>query len=312
MSRFRYTRTLTALLSLSSLIAAHTVTAAETPYWYDVEVALIGYQDSQKIEHETWPEVIVNDAPITNTPITEAPITEEESPQEESPWAWIDWWNDKNADSNPQDSGPYNVQNIKVTETSELAKPFSDQGLAFENKMARLNRAKGMSIVWSQKWRQPIQAKKQATNSDNLIEINFKAPLNLTDTINKGKALDEVEISGHIYLYRSRYLHLVSELQVQHWRTLSNNNSLGKDFASPHSGQTLGQNIIPSSSSSPLTAIDTIPLRAAHVNHSRRMRSNELHYIDHPMLGILVRVTPVNYEVELPKPIKSTEEAKAL
>ena len=291
MSRFRYTPALTVMLSLSCLITA-TSAHAETPYWYDVEVALIGYQDSQKIDHEIWPEVIVSDAPITDASTTEG----EPSQEEELPWAWIDWWNDKDSAG-----GPYNVQNTKPTETSELAKPFSDQGLAFEDKMTRLNRAKGMSIVWSQKWRQPIQAKKQATSSDNLIEINFKAPLNLTDTINKGNALDEVEISGHIYLYRSRYLHLVSDLQVQHWRTLSNNNSLSKGFTSPHSGQALGQNIIPSSSSSPLTAIDKIPLRAAHVDQSRRMRSNELHYIDHPMLGILVRVTPVNYEVDLPK-----------
>ncbi|MAS25712.1 MAG: hypothetical protein CMH99_10195, partial [Oceanospirillaceae bacterium] len=25
----------------------------------------------------------------------------------------------------------------------------------------------------------------------------------------------------------------------------------------------------------------------------RRMRSNELHYIDHPMLGIVIKITPI-------------------
>lgn len=35
------------------------------------------------------------------------------------------------------------------------------------------------------------------------------------------------------------------------------------------------------------------------LKQSRRMRSNELHYIDHPRLGIIVKISP--YEVELPQ-----------
>ena len=105
MSRFRYTRVLTALLSLSSLTAAissHTVTAAETPYWYDVEVALIGYQDSQEIDHETWPEVIAKDSPAIDE-VSQG----DENIEETAPWAWIDWWNDK-----PTKDGLFNVQSF--------------------------------------------------------------------------------------------------------------------------------------------------------------------------------------------------------
>lgn len=292
MSRFRYTRVLTVLLSLSSLTAviSNTATAAETPYWYDVEVALIGYQDSQEIDHENWPEVIANDSPSINEE-----QRGDEQQQETAPWAWIDWWNDE-----PAKTSLFNVQNTKKSSVNlrPLGKPFNQYGPAFPDKMAKFGKAKGMTVVWSHKWRQPIQAKKQSTSSDNAIDINFNAPLNLIASIKKGKALDEIEISGKIYLYRSRYLHLVSELQVQHWRTLENNHDLDKGLTSPHSSQSLGQSIIPSSSSSPLTTINRIPLRAAHVNQSRRMRSNELHYIDHPMLGIVVRVTPADYGIE--------------
>jgi len=35
-----------------------------------------------------------------------------------------------------------------------------------------------------------------------------------------------------------------------------------------------------------------IPLRAAEFNLSRRMRSDEVHYLDHPLLGLVVKVTP--------------------
>lgn len=35
-----------------------------------------------------------------------------------------------------------------------------------------------------------------------------------------------------------------------------------------------------------------VPLNAVHFNEQRRMRSNELHYIDHPRLGLLIQFTP--------------------
>lgn len=284
MRRFSYTPALTVMLSLSSLITV-TSSHAETPYWYDVEVALIGYQDSQQIEHETWPEVIDHNSPE---------LMEGEQPIDTTPWNWIDWWNEK-----PSKASLFNIQDSKqANELKTLSKPFSEYGPAFADKMPKFEKTKGMTVVWSKKWRQPIQSKQQSTNSDNTMTIALKAPLNLSDTISKGRALDEIEINGNIHLYRSRYLHIVSNLQVQHWRTLANSHELDKGLSSQHSSQLLGQNIIPSSSSSPLTTIDKIPLRAAHVNQSRRMRSNELHYIDHPMLGVLVRVTPIDYGTE--------------
>lgn len=284
MRRFRHTPASTTMLFLSSLMTAMP-SQAETPYWYDVEVALIGYQDSQQIDHETWPEVIDHNSPE---------LIENEQKTDQKPWNWIDWWNDK-----PSKTSQFNIHSSQyVNELKPLSKPFSEYGPAFSDKMTKFEKTKGMTVVWSKKWRQPIQSKQQSTSRDNTMAIAIKAPLNLTDTISTGKALDEIEINGNIHLYRSRYLHIVSELQVQHWRTLANAHELDKGLTSPHSSQLLGKNIIPSSSSSPLTTIDKIPLRAAHVNQSRRMRSNELHYIDHPMLGILVRVTPADYGIE--------------
>lgn len=281
MSRFRYTPSLTVILSLTSLIAAAS-SQAETPYWYDVEVALIGYQDSQSIDHESWPEVVDHNSPE---------LINGEQVAVSAPWNWVDWWNEK-----PTQTSQFNIQRSnKVDELKPLSKPFSEYGPAFADKMPKFENTKGMTVVWSKKWRQPIQSKQQSTSSDNTMAIALKAPLNLTDTINKGKALDEIEINGNIHLYRSRYLHIVTELQVQHWRTLADTHELDKSFPPTLSSQLSGKNIIPSSSSSPLTTIDKIPLRAAHVNQSRRMRSNELHYLDHPMLGVLVRVTPVDY-----------------
>jgi hypothetical protein len=291
MSRFRYShiKTLTTLISLMGLatIPASHADSTETPYWYDVEVALIGYQDSEQIDHETWPEVIAKNTPAS----------ENEQPLETAPWAWIDWWNETSSNTSLYNvqKGQKSTKNLKP-----LGKPFQQYGPGFADKIEKFDKKSGMNIVWSQKWRQPIQSKKESTSDDNLININLVAPLNVKNAISSGEALDEIEINGQIYLYRSRFLHLVAELQVQHWRTLNDHSELDKGLTSPHSNQLQDISIIPSTSSSPTAAIDRIPLRAAIVSQSRRMRSNELHYLDHPMLGILVRVTPADYGIEPP------------
>jgi hypothetical protein len=174
-----------------------------------------------------------------------------------------------------------------------LQTPFTEQGTAFEDKIEKLEKSKKIQLIWSKKWQQPIPEKKGAKLAENAVKLDFRVPLNFTKTLKSSTPLLEAEVTGVLYLYRSRYLHLVSELNVQHWQSLDNNNSLDRSIDILPNHPQRGLNIIPSKSSTPLTAINEIPLRAAKVNQSRRMRSNELHYIDHPLLGILVRVTPL-------------------
>lgn len=42
-------------------------------------------------------------------------------------------------------------------------------------------------------------------------------------------------------------------------------------------------------------------LRAIPVKERRRMRSRELHYVDHPMLGMLVKITPIEAPAAAPR-----------
>ena len=148
-------------------------------------------------------------------------------------------------------------------------------------------------MIWSRKWQQPIPEKEDTELEENAVKINFRTPLSFEKTPTPTTPLIEAEVTGELYLYRSRYLHLVSKLNIQHWQSLNSNSSLDKSIDLLPSHPRSNDNIIHYNSSTPLTAINEIPIRAAMVNQSRRMRSNELHYIDHPMLGILVRVTPL-------------------
>lgn len=261
---------------------------AEAPRWYEVEVALIGYQDSSKINHENWPEILTNEQA---SDLLEEDINIIETEKDE-PWSWINWWNSEDQ----KNDNLYNVQGIQASDAQSapaLQVPFTEQGIAFEDKVEKFNKAKELQVIWSKKWQQPIPEKEGATDTENTVKIDFRTPLNFQKSIKSSAPLLEAEVSGEIYLYRSRYLHLVSELNIQHWQSLDSSSPLDKSINVLPSHTLQGENIIPSKSSTPLTAINEIPLRAASVNQSRRMRSNELHYIDHPLLGILVRVTPI-------------------
>lgn len=274
-------------LTQSALVffAANTM-AAEAPRWYEVELALISYKDDQKIDQESWPEVLI-DAPA-NTENTDASL-EQAAAEPETPWQWLNWWNEKT-----QPQGLFNIQTQPANPNfTPLETPFTKLGLAFEDKADKFEKAQDLKIVWSEKWRQPIPERTGALLDENQIKIDVKTALNFNSVIKKHEPLVEVSVSGNLYLYRSRYLHLVTDLTIQHWQALESNNSLDQavKVLPNHSRNDL--NIVPSNVSSPVTAVNEIPLRAARVQQSRRMRSTELHYIDHPMLGVLVRVSPI-------------------
>ena len=292
----------TACISMLSL-PAH----AEAPRWYNVEVALIGYQNNQKFDDENWPEVLTNQTPITEEDNSEDTTNN----NNDDPWSWVSWWNSDTGNNNSQ--ALYNVKSIQASGKSAIANaesnrveatriestrlklkvPFAEQGMAFEEKTGKFAKARNLQLLWSRKWQQPIPEKEDTTLEENAVKINFRTALNLNKALKSSAPLLEAEVTGEFYLYRSRYLHLVSNLTIQHWQSLDRFTAVDKSTNILPSHPTLTDNIIPSSNSTPLTPIDEIPVRAATINQSRRMRSNELHYIDHPMLGILVRVTPI-------------------
>jgi len=255
---------LTAALTLSSHSAF-----SEATEWYQVELALIAHQDEAMVDHENWPDVMAARA-------IELP---------DNAFDWLNWWH------RPQSSaGLYNVSSAIKT-APLLQKPFISNGEAFADKLQKINRRKDMQVVWSDRWLQPIPEKNQAEQDENQVVINLRKPFSNKETM-------DIEVTGKLHLYRSRYLHLVSDLQIQHWQHLGKDSSVDKALGTPLCSEQDSENRMPASNATPLTPLCEVPTRAALVQQSRRMRSNELHYIDHPMVGIMVRAIPVD---ELPK-----------
>lgn len=121
-----------------------------------------------------------------------------------------------------------------------------------------------INVVYHQSWLEPIQTKKKASYHN--LNVTLHDSEDTSDTI---------KINGQFKLYRSRYLHISTNFHVQHY---------SKQTKPKNNTDTPNQ----------VAAEQLVPMRAAQVKLSRRMRSNELHYLDHPMLGIIIKTTPVN------------------
>jgi len=260
-------------IAITSLFISASITSlnanAEALDWYQVELALIAYQNQEVIDHENWPDV----------------IPAREASEQQDAFDWLNWWNQPitlNNDSN----NLFAVSNTQVT-TPALQPPFISTGDAFATKLQKIDRRKDMQVIWSDKWNQPIPEKAQAESDGNPVNISLRKSFSNKQNL-------DIEVTGTVHLYRSRYLHLVSDLQVQHWQHLGNDTSVDKALDIPLCSQEIKDNLIPSNTATPLTTLCEVPVRAAMVEQSRRMRSRELHYIDHPLLGIMVRAIPVD------------------
>ncbi len=84
-------------------------------------------------------------------------------------------------------------------------------------------------------------------------------------------------VEGTVRMYRTRYLHFEADLRYFRPST-----------ESQASGDFLDEEVY--------LAEKTIVPTHFRLTESRRMRSRELHYLDHPLFGVLVQITP--YELE--------------
>ena len=130
------------------------------------------------------------------------------------------------------------------------------------NKIVRsLNRSKDYALISHQAWRQPFVGETQA------VPILIQA----------GKHLgDYFEVDGTLLFYLSRFLHVKADL----WYTPN----LEQDIALTN-GTKMSTNDINKEYQADVMAASSYQL-----DHSRRMRSATLHYIDHPLFGILIKI----------------------
>ena len=317
-------KTLSALLSAGLTLSMLPSVVNATEH-YRVEVMLFTYLDENSAREEHWP--LLKERAEAEEAAIAAALEEDTAATAESEPGIVKSEEDTAGDAN---SG---ILQVSVDESSELNSDASDEmnsaeedtdstppvtlldDLEFANAVNRFGYRSDMKVVWHQAWIEELQDSANAYDHEvaaSYKEENFR-----------------IDISGSFNLYRSRYIHIRPDLEVDQLiftipdeaplsdepadatedgvmtmavtpETMNNSDALpGAE------GQMM---IVPSNeglTNEPVTEPEPewIPLRAAKIERSRRMRSGEVHYLDHPLLGMVVKVTPWE------EPEESQEEA---
>jgi len=173
--------------------------------------------------------------------------------------------------------------NIITSDTAtEIANPDSNAVINITNTnstmlndyVKKINASNRYNVLLHKSWRQTGLDAKSAisipinslsdTSGDSLTNFNQELPDNTVAS----------SISGEIKVTLGRYLHIYTDLIYK----------------------------LPNETNSPLlTSSVNDPYKYFAIKSHRRMRSKELHYLDHPLVGILVKALPV----------EKTEEDKA-
>lgn len=251
-------------ISLCACLYAPT-TLANT--WYKVEVILVAYTNISDINKEDWP--------IQPDPIP----TYTTKPR-------INWLSANQSKTlNQSVIRRLGKPDHKTKSAEELLSALKPETLSeYAEKIGELPHTK---VLYHQSWLEPIQSKKRASAHSLTLSLE-----NEDDPV--------IKINGELTLYRSRYLHIDTDFYVQHYDKTTPNQTIENEQEN-----TVQET---ASTTNPLNAIINneqsnknmeqatvlTPIRAAQIKLSRRMRSNELHYIDHPMLGIVIKTTPVS------------------
>ncbi len=326
LSRLSLLLAATVMATRGSAQSAEEVFSAYFKDWYQVELLIFERIEAASSDPESWPKNLS----LAYPPNLELLISAEELRRREEEVTHRQLTNAVAAAGDSEENrrlleqlkkgnidDPFYQKLINSIEKSEIErltpkeKPFVhlDKDIRRLNREARLlGRDRAMRILFHQAWRQPIRARDKAVSL----------------VITGGDQFDEnFELEGSVNLFVGRYLHIHTNLWLaqfeanfgqptEHWPlppaipgpvTFSNepltaggqaqndqqwnisleNNSERLDFAATNAADILGD----------YTRLTQRPYVVKHIvtiQQKRRMRSGELHYLDHPKLGLLIRI----------------------
>lgn len=121
------------------------------------------------------------------------------------------------------------------------------------------------------------------------------------------------QIDGTITISRARYLHVWTDLIYRTPRLPQGYLTSGAEIVPAHTPAPDGSSVpvaqpvnINMPYNSPVTGADVQdPLFSLRIQDHRRMRSKEIHYMDHPLVGMIILATP--YELPEPEPVPVPE-----
>lgn len=236
--------------------------------WYQVEIILFQQREESDV-NETWPRFPDLTSLEHSQSLRQVPDSDEEllrpipasslHPPEDLPsrWPLVDFLEGK---EEPMVILPKPL--LQLTEEAE-----------------RLHDSRGRRVILHTGWNMPVSAQ---------ADTDY---LRLFD----GTPIDgHYELDGTLGIYVGRFLHVQTDLnQTRYERTQEPMTLMREDLPA--------ESLEPGSTPVPLRqdvgstfrfGPSLVPVESARFQESRRMRSNELHYIDHPQLGLIIQFTP--------------------
>lgn len=302
------------------------------PEWYQIELLVFAYESPQNANQELWdpqpelryPERIVD---LQNNATTEIMLNNPSTLDSLSSAAYQSSEAQSSFDQFQQ-SAPLTESNTpgntkaddSIDPTREQPEPFvvtldqqpftllEREELTFKKFSRRLARQSDIRTLFHGAWRQPIASREQA---ENIL-------------IYGGDKFDNhFELEGSISLGLERYLHIKTNLWISAFvsnmgveknpwpllpsRPITSTIKTGEETNDPFGtpGLNTKANSLEGLFSNPFEAISNNQYRVDRtvlLQQERRMRSNELHYIDHPLMGLLIRITPYEFPEPEPEP----------
>ncbi|MEM7098281.1 MAG: CsiV family protein [Pseudomonadota bacterium] len=140
-----------------------------------------------------------------------------------------------------------------------------------------INRRSALRPVLHKRWTQPVPERSSP------IPLMIETPLTPGDGMTtRGHA----KISGYLDVTVQRYLHVSSRIWYQSDTLGQRPVLLGLQTDQAASGRETGDNHLERDSVNDVASY-------FELNESRRMRSEELHYLDHPKFGVIIRIDPL-------------------
>lgn len=288
---------LAGLLSFALTAIGHAQTPQNASAWYQVEVIIFERMyGGQGGDREVWPKDVDLHYPehwqklMTPEQAAELhrnpPVAEPSAPGEPSPAApQVPFLTINNSERPTYDD----------LELAFVLLPKAERTL--NESAGGISRARDMRLLFHEAWRQPMLA---ADEGPSII-------------IQGGNSYGEhTELEGSIHLSLSRYLHIYTNLwltqfvpnygqQSEHWPALP-----ALPERRPAETPLQDEEPLPLGFSTERSAWDIEPATAddytnlinqpylvkeiVTLHQTRRMRSGELHYIDHPRMGLLIKI----------------------
>ncbi|MCL6414761.1 peptidoglycan binding protein CsiV [Aestuariirhabdus sp. Z084] len=150
---------------------------------------------------------------------------------------------------------------------------LAEPSLQLTDKSARLQKAGDYQVLFHQAWRQPMVESSEAP----WIRIEGGQ-----------RYADQPVLTGSVRFSLKRYLHITTQLSLTEYEPFQNLASeIPDDYISNEA------NLLTPANAGSQNGYE--PLRRFDLQESRRMRSNELHYLDSPVIGVLVKITPFEH-----------------